>query len=206
MIAVGGLVGLGMLKNICIINGHPDAARERFIAALCDAYAEGAAEAGHAVSRINIGQLDIGFLNSAAEFATPPGQAVKDEREKILASDHLVLAFPLWLGSMPAKTRAFFEQAARGDFFLSTMNSETSWPKRMMKGRSARIFVTMGMPGLVYKTLMDGGAVKAIERGMLGMSGFKPIHHTIIGGVESATTHKREHWLSEAKQFGREAR
>lgn len=72
----------------------------------------------------------------------------------------------------------------------------------MMKGRSARIIVTMGMPGLVYKTLMDGGALKAIERGMLGMSGFKPIHHTILGGVESATDHKRHEWLSEAREMG----
>jgi putative NADPH-quinone reductase len=191
-----------MLKNICIINGHPYANRHRFVAGLCDAYAEGAAKAGHGVSRINIGELDLSFLESAADFATPPGQPVLDEREKILAADHLVLAFPLWLGSMPSKARAFFEQAARGDFFLNTMNSEKAWPKRMMKGRSARIIVTMGMPGLVYKTLMDGGALKAIERGMLGMSGFKPIHHTILGGVESATDHKRHEWLSEAREMG----
>jgi putative NADPH-quinone reductase len=44
----------------------------------------------------------------------------------------------------------------------------------MMKGKSARVLVSMGMPGLVYRFGMDAGALKALERGLLGLSGFHP--------------------------------
>ena len=33
-------------RHILVVNGHPDPAPERFCAALCDAYEEGAVEAG----------------------------------------------------------------------------------------------------------------------------------------------------------------
>ena len=61
-----------MAKSICIINGHPDGAPERFVAALCEAYAHGADAGGHEVSRIDIAGLPIDFLATEAEFATAP--------------------------------------------------------------------------------------------------------------------------------------
>ena len=61
-----------------------------------------------------------------------------------------------------------------------------------MKGKSARIIITMGMPDLMYRFGMDAGALKALERGVLGLSGFKPMHHTIIGSVGALTESKIE--------------
>lgn len=192
------------MTNICIINAHPDPAPERFIHALCDAVEDGAREASHAVSRITIGLLDFPFLETAEDFGAPPPEPILTEREKIKAADHVVIAFPLWLGSMPAKARAFFEQAARASYFLDTGGSG-EWPTKMMAGKSAHIFVTMGMPSLFYRFGMDAGALKALERAMLGMSGFKPIHHTIIGGIGDASDEQRQRWLADARDRGRKA-
>ena len=193
------------MPQTCIINAHPDPSPERFVAALCHAAEDGAREAGHAVSRIDIGALDVPLLDSAAEFETPPPEPILSEREKIAAADHLIIGFPLWLGSLPAKSRAFFEQCARAGFFLATTEDNKGWPKQMMKGKSARIIVTMGMPGPVYSLVMDQGALKALERAMLGLSGFKPIRHTILGGVEAASPEKRSKWLADAREHGRRA-
>ena len=193
------------MTNICIINAHPDPAPERFIHALCDAVEDGAREASHGVSRITIGLLDVPMLEKAEDFAAPPPEPILTEREKIKAADHVVIAFPLWLGSMPAKARAFFEQAARAGFFLETGDSSREWPAQLMAGKSAHIFVTMGMPSLVYRFGMDAGALKALERAMLGMSGFKPIHHTIIGGIGEASDEQRQRWLADARALGRKA-
>lgn len=170
-----------MTKTICIIDGHPDPEPHHLIHALCDAYADGALGAGHTVERINVSELTFGFLNSPAEFETPPPEPVLSERDKIARADHLFIAFPLWAGGMPAKLRAFFEHAARAEFFIE--ERENGWPAQMMKGKSARVLVSMGMPGLVYRFAMDEGALKALERGVLGLSGFHPLHHTIIGGA-----------------------
>ena len=135
----------------------------------------------------------------------PPPEPVLSERQKIANADHLVIAFPLWMGGMPAKLKAFFEQAARAEFFLKTGESDHEWPERMMKGKSARIIVTMGMPDLVYRFGMDAGALKALERGVLGLSGFKPMHHTIIGGVGALTPSKVESWFEFMKEIGGQA-
>ena len=195
-----------MASSVCIINAHPDPSAERLIAALCDAYERGARRGEHPVSRIDIAKLEFDLLDNAATFATPPPEPILSEREKIAAADHLFIAFPLWLGSMPAKSRAFFEQAARANFFLSTTEDNKGWPRRLMKGKSARVVVTMGMPSLFYRTLMDAGALKALERGLLGLAGVKPIRHTIYGGVDATSDAAHQHWLEDMEGLGEKAR
>lgn len=194
-----------MAKTVCIFDGHPDGTKPHFIHALCDAYADGASEAGHTVERIRVADLDISPLTDPADFATPPDEPVLSEREKMRRADHFMIAFPLWIGSMPAKARAFFEQAARGNYFLGQAEGAHEWPKQMMKGKSARIVVTMGMPGLLYRFAMDAGALKALERSMLGISGFHPIAHSILGGVEGVNDKQRQKWLDEVRDHGRRA-
>lgn len=189
-------------KSICIINGHPDKDPKHLIHELCDAYADGAESAGHTVTRIDVAALDIPLLRSAEEFETPPAEPILTEREKIAAAEHLLIAFPLWMGSMPAMLKAFLEQAARGEFFLG--QSDNGWPAQMMKGKSARVLVSMGMPGLVYRFGMDAGALKALERGLLGLSGFHPLHHTIIGGAGELGDEGFRSWETFCRKIGAE--
>jgi putative NADPH-quinone reductase len=192
------------MTQICIIDGHPDPAPHHLIHALCDAYAVGAEGAGHTVTRIDVGRLEIDFLQTPADFATPPGEPVLTERTKIAEADHLLIAFPLWLGGMPSKLRAFFEQAARADFFIRQAEGDAHWPEQMMQGKSARTVITMGMPGLVYRFGMDAGSLRALERGVLGLSGFKPLHHTILGGAGEVDASKFTRWCTDMRVFGRE--
>ena len=97
-------------KSICIINGHPDNDPKHLIHELCAAYADGAESAGHTVTRIDVAALDIPLLRSAEEFETPPAEPILTEREKIAAAEHLLIAFPLWMGSMPALNLSIFEK------------------------------------------------------------------------------------------------
>lgn len=194
-----------MTQTICIIDGHPDTDPKRLCRALADSYADGAASAGYEVSRINIRELTIPLLEKNEDFLTPPPEPVLSEREKIAAADHLVILFPLWLGGMPAKLRAFFEQAARAGFFLSEPEKEGHWPRKMMTGKSARIVITMGMPGSVYRVMMDAGSLKVLERGILGVSGFKPIRHTILGNAGNVSSERFHGWTSQMWELGHSA-
>ena len=63
----------------------------------------------------------------------------------------------------------------------------------------------MGMPGLVYRFGMDAGALRALERGVLGLSGFGPLHHTILGGAGEVDEAKFKRWCTDMRIFGREA-
>ena len=194
-----------MAQTVCIINAHPDPSPKRFIHAVCDAAEAGARAAGHTVSRIDIGAMEVPLLETAADFGECPPEPILTERAKIADADHVFLAFPLWLGAMPAKARAFFEQAARADFFIEFAGDEHGWPHQLMKGKSAHVVVTMGMPSLVYRFGMDAGAVKALERALLGLSGFKPIHHTILGGIDARSDEERARILDDMRKLGAKA-
>jgi putative NADPH-quinone reductase len=69
---------------------------------------------------------------------------------RVAWADHLVIIYPLWLGSMPGMLKSFFEQLLRPGFAFAPAAGR-GMPRKLLKGRSARIIVTMGMPALFYR-------------------------------------------------------
>lgn len=194
------------MSKICLIHGHPDSRSPHFCRALGDAYRSGADAAGHEVSEIILGDLEFDFLRSPTAFEADPAEPILSEREKIAAADHLVVVFPLWLGGAPALLKAFLEQCAAGGFFLQDAEGPNAFPKSRMKGKSARLVLTMGMPGLIYKFWFGAHSVKGLEKGIFELAGFKPVHHTIYGSVEEDNAPRHEKWLDEMRELGRQAK
>ncbi len=192
------------MTRICLINGHPDPSPERFAHALCEAYAEGAEAVGHIVSRVEAGALDLGFLTNQAEFEAPAPQAVAHVQASIAGAEHVVFVYPLWLGTMPAKMKAFLEHVGRGNFFLET-GAPGEWPARKMTGKSARVIVTMGMPGFAYRLFFGSHSLKALQGGVLKLSGFKPVRDTVLGLVESGPE-RRAKMLADVRALGANAK
>lgn len=195
-----------MSRHITIIEGHPDVSSERFGRALANAYATGAGEAGHEVSRIAVGSLDFEVLRSREDWenGTPAG-SIRRAQEMIGRSDHLVLFYPLWLGTMPALLKAFFEQVFRPGFAIGKSDGGKGWNKQL-KGKSARIVVTMGMPAFLYRWYFGAHSLKSLERNILGFVGIGPIRTSLIGMVETMNDAKRTRWLEKLRALGREAR
>ncbi|MEZ0242998.1 MAG: NAD(P)H-dependent oxidoreductase [Sphingomonas sp.] len=187
-----------MSKKILVIDGHPDPDRGRFIHALADAYSDGAGLSGHEVRRLELATMDIPFLRSRAEWTdgTPVPEIVAAQ-EAILWADHIVFFYPLWLGDVPALLKAFLEQVARPGFALS----QGTMPKPLLKGRSARLVVTMGMPAFFYRFYFAAHSVKSFERNILKFVGIKPVEHTLIGNVEG-DAETREQWLDTLLNLG----
>ncbi|TGY89687.1 flavodoxin family protein [Marinicauda algicola] len=193
------------MTTITLINGHPDPDPGHFCAALCEAYRAAAEKAGHTVHRADIGALEFGFLLNQREFEAPPPADIERLQARIGDSDHLVLVYPLWLGTMPARLKAFLEHLGRANFFLDTGGDSSGWPAQKMKGRSARVVVTMGMPGLAYRLLFGGHSLKALEKGILGIAGFRPVRDTIFGLVGSGPE-RRARMLETMARLGAKAR
>lgn len=190
-----------MPSNICVLQGHPHSNNGHFCHALADAYTEGAIEAGHTVSRFDIGAMEIPMLRDPAEFATPAPEPIAQVQQAVLRASHLVVVYPLWLGTMPALVKAFFEHFARAEFAIA--QSAKRWPRKMLKGRSARVVVTMGMPATAYRLVFGAHGVKGFESGILGMAGIGPIHETLIGGVGAEDDKAHEKWLQTMREHGR---
>lgn len=192
-------------RRILLIQGHPDPAGGRLCHALAEAYAQGALEAGHAVRRTEVAQLDVPLLRSQAEWehgAVPP--ALAPAQQDLTWAQHLVLVFPLWMGDMPALLKAFIEQVARPGL-AGGARADGSLPPKALRGRSARIVVTMGMPALVYRWYFRAHSVKSLERNILGILGVAPVQETLIGGVAQFDAMTASRWQARLRRLGRDA-
>jgi putative NADPH-quinone reductase len=195
-----------MSTQVLLIQGHPDPAGGHFCHALAQAYADGVREAGHEVRTLDVAQLDFPLLRSQHAWTDEPlPPALAPAQEAIRWADHLVFFFPLWLGGMPALLKGFLEQVARPGFALAR-HAKNPMAAKLLKGRSARLVVTMGMPAAVYRYYFRAHSIKALERNILGFVGIAPIDETLIGMVEGMDDAARAQWLDKLRQLGRQAR
>jgi putative NADPH-quinone reductase len=194
-----------MSSRIVLIDGHPDADRKRFVHALADAYESGARQAGHEVRRIDIAGLDFPLLRTAADYqkGTPP-EAIRQCQATLAWAQHWVILYPLWLGSMPALLKGFFEQVGRPGFAFGEARGR-GLPRKLLTGRSARVIVTMGMPGLFYRWYYRAHSLKSLERNILAFVGIRPVRASIVGMVEGVSAATRTRWLRQMSELGRRA-
>jgi len=195
-----------MPQNVLILQGHPDAGAGHLCHALADSYAQGAQEAGHDVRRIDIGTLDFPLLRSQKQWeagALPP--ALQPAQEDIRWASHVVIVFPLWLGDMPALVKGFLEQVLRPGFAFRYTEGGTAWPEKGLRGRTARVIVTMGMPTLVYRWMFRAHSVKSLERNILGFVGIAPVHETLVGGLGGLGEEGARKLLARVRRLGARA-
>ncbi len=183
-----------MPKHIVVIQGHPDPNEGHFCHALASAYAQGAQAGKHEVRRITIAR-NFPILRTKDDWeSAPPPETIRHAQEVILWAQHLVVIYPLWLGGMPALLKAFFEQVFRPG------KSRSNFAKPL-KGRTAHIVVTMGMPALLYRWYFGAHSLRSFERNILRFIGIKPVRESLIGMVEGKAS-RREKWLAHMRMCG----
>jgi putative NADPH-quinone reductase len=184
--------------RILVIDGHPDADKARCVHAVADAYLA-AAHAGHEVRLLRLAELKFPLLRSNDDFlkGTPEG-AILAAQADLTWCNHVAVFYPLWLGSMPALLKGLLEQVLRPGFAFGPKSR--GMPKKLLKGRSVRIVVTMGMPALFYRWYYRAHSLKSFERNILAFAGFGPIRSGILGSVESAAGRAR--WLERIRRWG----
>ena len=193
-----------MTAKIMILNGHPDPGRKGLCHALADAYGAGAVEGGHEVRRLDIATLAFGFVHSQAEFEHSDAPTdIEAAQASIKWASHVVVIFPLWLGDVPAVLKAFLEQTLRPGFAYAYRPS--GFPEMFLKGRSARIVVTMGMPAFVYRWYFRAHGLKNLKRNILRFVGFSPVRDTMLGSVGTRSKEQIGRWFDDMKALGRRA-
>lgn len=195
-----------MGKRIVIIQGHPDPDQGRFCHAIGWTYEEGAVRSGHEVRTIDVARLDFPLLRTQRDFEKGKApEAIREAQEDIRWANHIVVIYPLWLGTLPALLKGFFEQTFRHGFALEPTR-RGSGMKRLLKGRSARIFVTMGMPASVYRLYFHAHGLKSFVSGVLGMVGIAPVRSTLFGLIANRGAKYRTRCLDEVRALGARAR
>lgn len=187
-------------RRITVIDGHPDPDPGRFIHALAVSYANGAAAAGHEVRRVALAHMSFPLLGSRQDWESDdvPGE-IRDAQEAIAWAEHLVILYPLWLGDVPALLKGFLEQVMRPGFAFDAPAGKR--PVKRLKGRSALVVVTMGMPAMFYRLYYGAHSVKSLERNILKFVGIGPVQHRLLGNVEGDAA-MRSAWLEDMFGLG----
>jgi putative NADPH-quinone reductase len=191
--------------KITIIQGHPDPTNTRFCRALARAYGDGARAAGHEVRHIDVAGLDFPLLRTKHDFEQGRLPVTLSEPQRSIAwAEHLVVIHPLWLGEMPALLKGFFEQTLRPGFAFPATAGGAAPPT--LRGKSARVIVTMGMPAVVYRWYYRAHGLKSLTRSVLGFVGIAPVYATLVGSIEGLSERQRARWLERVERLGRAGR
>lgn len=190
------------MRNILIIQGHPDTTGAHYGHALARAYKEAAQAAGHALEEIDVGALEFPLLRSKSDFDNGvPSAPILDAQSLIAWAGHIVIFYPLWLGSMPALLKGFLEQVFRPGFAAAEGEKGMPWRKKL-SGKTARIVITMGMPAFFYRWYFRAHSLKSLERNILGFCGIKTVGESLIGPVEGSDDSYRRGWLDKMAALG----
>lgn len=191
------------MTNILIVQGHPDPIENHLCHAIADTYRAAAEDNGHSVEMITIAQQDIPFLRNKQEFESDdiPPVAVEGQAA-VQKADHVVFIYPLWMGDVPAVLKAWIEQVFREKFAFEVTDS--GWTAHL-KGKSARIIVTMGMPAIAYNWFFLGHSVRSLKRNLLKFSGFSPVDWSVLGNAEDPSGKTQVSFLRKAKALGAKA-
>jgi putative NADPH-quinone reductase len=186
------------MKNVLIVLGHPD--KKSLCGELADEYSHGAKDAGAKVRRINLGDLkfDPVLWEGYHKIQKLEPDLLKAQAD-IKWADHLVFVYPNWWGSLPALMKGFFDRAFLPGFaYHYEKNGRIT---KLLKGKSARIIITMGEPWIFYE-LTGSLAEKILKFFILFFCGVGPTKTTIFSKAEKASKKKINNWLETVYKLG----
>ena len=186
------------MGRVVIIVGH--ARVGTFCEALGEAYKSGAEATGHEARLFVTSRLGFDpILHEGFERVQPLEPDLEAASEALYAADHIVIVFPLWLGTLPAILKGFLERVLQPDLVEPARTGRFVKP---LKGKSARVIITMGMPGLIYRWWFGAHALKMLRRNILGFVGVAPVRSTVFGSIRSASAERRAKWLDAVRRMG----
>ncbi len=188
------------MKNIVVINGHPD--KKSFNFALADAYKKGAKKTKSKISEINVAELDFD-PNLKFGYREPMDLEpdLSDAWEKIKEADHQVWIHPVWWGGFPAILKGFIDRLfLPGEAFK--YRKDSVWWDKLLQGKTARIITTIDQPSWYYRLFFGSPSVKSLKRSILKFCGVKPVSVKYIGSIRDSDEKQRQKWLDEVYKMG----
>ncbi len=198
-----------MNRRLLVVIGNPIPGS--LAHALADGYAAAARAAGAEVRVIDLAHDPIpAHPHTRDQLRMPrPGHDdlpldpdVARYLDDVRWADHLTVFHPQWWGTVPAALKAFIDRVfLAGAAFRYRERSALS--DRLLRGRTARIVMTMDSPRLWNRLAYRGAAEASLARATFGYCGIRTIgitRHTPIRFSDEAT---RSGWIAAAARHGR---
>jgi len=188
------------MKQVLIINGHPD--KESFNYVLSEAYIKGANETNSTLTQINISDLDF---NPNLKFGYRKRIELEpdlvDAIDKIKKADHIVWIFPIWWYGYPALMKGFIDRTFLPGITYKPIKGKPL-PKKLLKGKSARLIITADAPKWYDFLIMKRPAINQLKKGTLQFCGITPVKVTYIAPIKNSNSSFREKWLKKISILG----
>mgnify|MGYP000917327613 CR=1 FL=1 len=164
------------MKKILIIQGNPKA--ESYCQALAQAYERGASASGAEVRRIDIGTLTFDpNLQFGYSADSPLEEDLVRVQQDIQWAEHLVFVYPNWWGTMPALLKGLIDRVFLPGFAFKYRKGSALWDK-LLKGRSARLIMTLDTPIWYYNLIQKKPGVNMMKKTILEFCGITPVRVT----------------------------
>jgi len=189
------------MKQVLIINGHPD--KESYNYALSEAYIKGANKTNSIISQINIAELEF---NPNLQFGYRKRMELEPDLvkaiEKIKKADHIVWVFPMWWYGYPALMKGFIDRTFLPGITYQPVEGKAI-PKKLLKGKSARIIITGDTPTWYNYLFMKSPAINQFKKGTLEFCGISPVKVTYITPIKNSSADDRAKWLEKIWMLGK---
>lgn len=188
------------MKNILIINGHPD--KESFNYALSDAYKKGLRKTDSIITQINIADLEF---NPNLEFGYRKRMELEPDLviaiNKIKMADHIVWIFPMWWYGYPALMKGFIDRIFLPGITYQPIEGKPL-PEKLLKGKSARLIITADTPKWYDFLFMKSPTINQFKKGTLQFCGINPVKVTYIAPIKNSNSDFRKKWLEKITLLG----
>ena len=187
-------------KKVLIIQGNPD--KTSFCDALAQSYKEGALRANADVKEINVREIEFNpFLTLGYKKEVELEHGLIGAQDLIKWADHLVFVYPTWWGTMPTLLKGFIDRVFLPEFAFR-YRKESVWWDKLLKGKSARLIVTMDTPPWYFRWIYGRPGHNAMKKSTLEFCGVKPVKISSIGPVKHSKESKRISWLTQVQKLG----
>lgn len=188
------------MKNVLIIHGHPVA--DTFVDKLTEQYVQGVKASGSLVEEIVLKDLsfDINFKEGYRGNQELEPDLLKAQK-LISWADHLVFFYPNWWATYPALLKGFIDRTFLPGFAFK-YNKGNSNSEQLLKGKTARLVVTMDSSVWYYYLIQKAPGHHSMRKAILHFCGIKPVRISSLGSMRSSSSKQRERWLKNMYKFG----
>lgn len=190
-------------KKIVVLCGHPDA--ETFTGSVLDHYQAAAEEAGHEVSRFNLGDMHFDpILHHGYKTIQELEPDLITLQNAIRECDHLVIGYPNWWCTMPALLKGLFDRFWLPGFAFN-FNKDTKKIEQHLTGKTARVFIFSGSHSPFATWWKFGDYTNEIQYGILEFAGIST-EVTSFGPCEKVDDTCRTKWIKKVESLGQRAK
>lgn len=190
------------MKNVLIINGHPD--KESFNWALAESYKNGATMVEAQVETIDLIDLEFDpILKYGYRIPYELEPDLQEAIQKIKKADHIVWFFPMWWYGLPALLKGFIDRTFLPNITFKYQKGKL-FPEKLLKGKTSRMVITSDTVSWYHTYFMGKPVINQMKKGVLEFCGITPVRTTYLGPVKSSTVGQRKKWILLVNKLGEE--